>query len=265
MNKIMVDPNLGSGVPGSPTVPVATPNQGTPTGETTTTGSVSGTDQKAYEELASRLGVQGQELGEYRQFFQNIAPLLDKLDQSPELVQAIIDGKVDKDIAKAVMEGRVDVRDAAVVAQANEEVKEKMGDKEYNLATPETVTKLVEEQVAKFRKEFEEKADLQTFQDYSQKFIEKTPDFQEYADAIDKWLDSHDVTDIEVAYYAVKGQMSEANAKKAVEEATAEKAKELMTNAPGGGQKAQYAQDGTPMVDTLIAGRPNPNSFLGGF
>ena len=70
-------------------------------------------------------------MGEYRQFFQNIAPLLDKLDQAPELVQAIIDGKVDKDIANAVIEGRVDVRDAAIVQQAADTVKEKMGTDTY--------------------------------------------------------------------------------------------------------------------------------------
>lgn len=263
MNTNMVDPNFGSGTPGSSYVPSATtPDQWAQGGQTNSTGGVNGSSE-SYEELASRFGTQGQELGEYRQFFQNIAPLLDKLDQSPELVQAIIDGKVDHTIAKAVVEGRVDVRDASAVIQANEQVKTKMGEEAYNLATPEKVAKLVEEQVSKFRKEFEDKADLQSFQDYSQNFIEKTPDFQEYAGEIDKWLDSHDVTDIEVAYYAVKGQMSESNAKKTADIVAAERAKDFMTNAPGGGQSAQYSSDGGPIVDSLIAGRPNPNAFLG--
>lgn len=259
----MDNPINGSGLPGSPnTVPPPSSNQGTPGGQTVLTGGGSGDNSKAYDELASRFGAQGQELGEYRQFFQNIAPLLDKLDQAPELVQAIIDGKVDKGIAQAVMEGRVDIRDAAVVQQAHEEVKADLGKKAYDLATPEAITKLVEAQVSKFRKEFEEKADLQEFQDYTQKFIEKTPDFQDYADEIDKWLDSHDVADVEVAYYAVKGQMSEGNAQKTAEIAAAERAKEMMANASGGGQSAQYSADGSPLVDTLIAGRPNPNSFF---
>ncbi|MFA5696592.1 MAG: hypothetical protein WC917_04080 [Bacilli bacterium] len=264
MNINNVDPNLGSAPAGSPAVPPTTPNQGDPGGETNKTGGENGDNSKAYDDLVSRFGTQGQELGEYRQFFQNIAPLLDKLDQSPELVQAIIDGKVDKDIAQAVMEGRVDVRDAAIVQQANESVKEKLGDKAYNLATPDSVAKLVEAEVSKFRKEFEEKADLEKFQDYSQKFIENTKDFQEYADDIDKWLDTHEVTDIEVAYYAVKGKMSEEKAKKAAEIAEAERAKEILSNAPGGGNTAQFSSDGTPMVDKLIAGRPNPNTFFGG-
>lgn len=264
MNVIMDNPITGSGIPGSPTtVPSPTPAQGTPEGQTGQTGGDTAQDGKNYDELMSRFGQQGQELGEYRQFFQNISPLLDKLNQSPELVQAIIDGKVDGAIAQAVMEGRVDVRDAAIVQQANEQVKEKMGEEKYNLATPESIAKLVEAEVSKVRKEFEERADLQTFQDYTQKFIEKTPDFQEYADEIDKWLDEHDVSDIEVAYYAVKGQMSESNAKKAADAAAAERAKEVIANASGGGQTSQYSEDGTPLVDRLISGQRNPNSFFG--
>lgn len=259
----MPNPIIGSGTPGSPIVPAANQNQGAPAGQTNKTGGAVD-NSKAYDELQTRFGAQGQELGEYRQFFQNIAPLLDKLDQSPEMVQAIIDGKLDKSIAKAVLENRVDIRDAAAVQQAHESVKTALGTKKYDAASPEEIEKMVEAKVGKFRAEFEEKADLQTFQEYTQKFIETTPDFQEYADEIDKWLDSHDVTDIEVAYYAVKGQMSEAAAKKAVETATAERAKDMMANAGGGGERATYAQDGTPLVDKLISGRPNPNSFFPG-
>lgn len=256
------NPTTGSGEPGSPqTVPPTTTNQA-PGGQTGPTGGDPG--KSAYDELMSRFGSQGQELGEYRQFFQNIAPLLDKLDQSPELVQAIIDGKVDKTIAQAVMEGRVDIRDAAIVQQANEAVKEKIGEKAYELATPEAITKLVQAEVGKVRKELEEKADLQSFQDYTQKFIDKTPDFQEYAEEIDKWLDTHDIADIEVAYYAVKGKLSDSNAQKVADRAAAERAKELVANASGGGQSAQYTSDGTPLVDKLISGRPNPNSFFPG-
>lgn len=252
---------MGSVYAGSPTtVPAPTQYEGTPAGETDRTG---GDSSQNYEELAARLGQQGQELGEYRQFFQNISPLLDKLNEQPELVQAIIDGKVDASIAQAVMEGRVDVRDAAIVHQANEQVKEKMGESKYEKATPESIAKLVEAEVGKVRQELEEKADLQTFQDYTQKFIENTPDFQEYADDIDKWLDEHDVSDIEVAYYAVKGQMSEGKAQKMAEEIAAERAKDIVSNASGGGQSAQYSADGTPLVDKLISGQVNPNSFFG--
>lgn len=256
--------NTGSGMPGSPTnVPSINANPATPGGQTGLTGG--GTDKaKAYDELATRFGAQGQELGEYRQFFQNIAPLLDKLDQSPELVQAIIDGKVDKDLAKAVAEGRVDVRDAAAVQQAHEQVKKDLGKEGYANAKPGEIEKLIDSKVSLVRRELEEKAELQHFEDYTKKFIESTSDFSEYADAIDKWLDEHDVTDIEIAYYAVKGQMSEASAKKAAEAAAADRAKDVMANASGGGVTSQYSADGVPLVDKLIAGRPNPNSFFPG-
>ncbi len=248
----MTDPNFGSANAGSPSnVPAAA-------GETSGNSDTS----KNYDELASRFGAQGQELGEYRQFFQNIAPLLDKLDASPELVQAILDGKVDKEIAQAVVEGRVDVRDAAVVAEAHANVQADLGKKAYDLATPEAITKLVQSEVSKVRLEIEEKADLANFQDYTQKFIEKTPDFQEYATEIDKWLDTHDVADIEVAYYAVKGKMSEGKAQDLAERAAAERAKEIVANATGGNQSAQFTPDGSPLVDSYIAGRPNPNSFF---
>jgi hypothetical protein len=261
----MANPTAGSADAGSPNVPTPTTNNGgAPVGQTPPTGGAPADFEKAYGELESRFGTQGQELGEYRKFFQNISPLLDKLDQSPELVQAIVDGKLDQDIAKAVLEGRVDVKDAAVVQEAHEQVKEGLGKKAYAATSPEDISKMVEAQVSKFRQEFEEKSDLQNFQEYTQEFIKNTPDFKDYADQIDTWLDEHDVTDIEVAYYAVKGQMSEAAAQKAAEAASGERAKEVMANAGGGGPTAQFAADGTPLVDQLISGNPNPNYFLPG-
>jgi len=256
-------PNMEACMPGSSQTAPATNNQNAQAGQAGQAGGANDYS-KAYAELEQRLGTQGAELGEYRQFFQNISPLLDKLDQAPEVVQAIIDGKVDKQLAQAVIDGREDIKDAAAVQQAHEDVKADLGKKKYDATSPEEITKLVEAQVGKFRKEFEEKVDLQTFQDYTQKFIENTTDFQEYADEVDKWLNTHDVTDIEVAYYAVKGKMSEAAATKAAELAATERAKEVLANASGVGQTATYAPDGTLLVDRLIAGRPNPNSFFGG-
>jgi hypothetical protein len=45
------------------------------------------TESKAHQSMEK-------ELAEYKTFFENISPLLDKLDKSPELVQAIVDGEV---------------------------------------------------------------------------------------------------------------------------------------------------------------------------
>ena len=54
---------------------------------------------------------------------------------------------------------------------------------------------------AEIKKEQEE---LKAFELNIQDFISRTPDFKEYAVEIDRWLDTHDSTDIAVAYQAVK-------------------------------------------------------------
>lgn len=104
--------------------------------------------------------------------------------------------------------------------------------------------------------------DIRNFESSVNDFITRTPDFSDYAKAIDAWLDEHDITDIEVAYYAVKGQVSERDAKKLANEDKAEYEKNLALNAGGGGSRVTYSgADGERMVDQLIAGRTNPNTF----
>lgn len=258
----MTDPSKpGSAQAGSPSGPAINPTPGTGAGQPgQQMGNVT-VDKVQYDELFSKFGSQGKELGEYRQFFQNIAPLLDKLDQNPELVQGIIDGKIDKDLAKAIYEGRINVSDAQAVQQAHEQIKTEVGKEAYQSMTPAQVEKLVEAKADQIRKELSDKADFDAFQSSTQKFIESTSDFAEYADEIDKWLDKHEVTDVSVAYYAVKGQLSEAAAKKAAEAAEGERAKDFVMNAQGGGVTAQFSSDGVALVDRLIAGRPNGNNL----
>lgn len=256
----MINPNeFGSGTPGSSNAPAVDPNNpGGAAGQAN--GGASQDYEAQYKELESKLGAQGQELGEYRTFFKNIAPLLDKLDQSPELVQAILDGKVDKNLAQAVYDGKVSISDAAAVSQAATEVKKDLG-QGYQGLSAEEVTKLIEKKAEEIRKDFEEKADLSSFEDRSQKFIASKPDFVNYAEQIDKWLDEHDVADVEVAYWAVKGKLSEDAATKKADDEAVERQKEVVMNAAGGGVTARYAPDGTAIIDKLIAGRSNPNVF----
>lgn len=252
--------NFGSAEAGSSNNAPAfnTSNQGSPAGQANEGRQ---TDYKtAYEELERKLGAQGNEIGEYRTFFNNIAPLLDKLDQSPEIVQAILDGKIDKQLAQAAYEGKINITDAAAVSQASEEVKKDLG-KDYKATSAEEVERLIEQKVGEVRRELEESSDLRSFEERAQKFIEETPDFVEHADKIDKWLDEHDITDIETAYYAVKGQMSVREAKSAADRAATDRAKEMLSNASGGGVSAQYQQDGSRIVDNLIAPRSNANIF----
>ncbi len=238
--------NTGSGT----TDPAST----VPAGQSGTQGQ--GIDyEAAYKELETKMGGMGQELGEYRAFVTQITPLLEKLDANPDLVRAIVDGKIDESLVKDVLAGKISQQDAQVVTQANDAVAAAVNTTQM---TPEQITALVEAKANEIRQEMEKKAELQTFEQRTQAFIESTPDFVEYAEEIDKWLDTHNIADIEVAYYAVKGQMSDSAARKVAEEAAAERQKEMMMNAGGGTGYATTAPDGTKLIDSLIGGPANP-------
>jgi len=222
-------------------------------------------DPAQHAELESLVGRQGAELGEFRKFFTDIAPLLDKLDKSPEIVQAIIDGNITQELAKAAMEGKVSISDAQIVTKAHEEVKKELGKEGYKGATPDEVTKLVEEKAKEIKGEFEaklkERDDLSAFESSVNDFIARTSDFSKYASEIDKWLDNHDVTDIAVAYYAVKGELSEKEAKKQAEIDKVESEKAGALNMGGGSGRATYIRGDESTIDSLIATKSNPNIF----
>ena len=222
--------------------------------------------QALYKELEQKLGLQGRELGEYRTFFDGVAPLLDRLDKSPALVQAIIDGKIDENVATAALEGKITLGEAQTITQAHTQVQEELGAKAYDKATPADIARLVEERVSQVRGEMEgklrESEDNRVFENQVNDFIERTPDFTEYASDIDDWLDDHeDVTDIETSYYAVKGQLSEREAVQRSREEQAEYAKQMAMNAGGGGGGVYSFPEGSNIVDQFIAGRSNPNVF----
>lgn len=248
----MADQIIASGTPGSADGSVPANNSA---GQTNT-----GVDwEKQYKELESKFGSQGKELGEYREFVQGLTPLFEKLDASPELVQAIVDGKIDGNYAKAALEGKLSIAQAQAATAAQAEVQSELSASGAKVATPEEIARLVEEKFAAKSRELEERDEYREFERKTNEFIERTSDFADYADAIDKWIDEHDVTDIEVAYYAVKGKLSEESARKAAEEAAAEEAKQIILNAGPGGVTAQGLADGKSLADQLIGGRVNPN------
>lgn len=258
--KNMPDANQpqGSATPGSPeTVPASTTN---PAGETEDNKGQGEVTQEMYEALEKKLGEQGAELGGYREFVTSITPVLEKLDANPQLVQAIVDGKIDTDLAQAVVDGKVTVADAAAVTEAAKVVEKEVGKEELESMTPEAIESLIEEKVSATRTEMEEKANLKDFETKTEAFISETADFEKYAEGIDEWLDTHNISDIEVAYYAVKGQMTTKEAKDAAEEAEVERAKELALNASGGASHATTTPDGRPIIDDLVGGPTNPLS-----
>ncbi len=221
-------------------------------------------DPAQHKELESLAGRLGQEVGEYRKFFGEISPLLDKLDKQPELIQAILDDKIDASLAKAALEGKISISDAKVVTQAHNEVKGELG-KKYDKTSPEDIEKMVEEKISGVKKSIEDKIALKDeetqFENNVKEFISRTPDFTTYAEEIDKWLDSHDITDIAVAYYAVKGELSEKEAKKQAAIDQAEYGKELAMSAGGGSNRATHIRGDASLVDQLIGGKSNPNVF----
>jgi len=228
-------------------------------------GSATVVDEKQYKEMESLVGKQGEELGELRKFFGDITPILDKLNEDPTLVQAIVDGKITKELAQAVIEGKITIGDAKIVDKANTEVKKDLGKEAYKGASPEEISKLVEDKAEEIKKDYEgkfkERDEIDAFEKTTNDFINRTPDFKKYASKVDAWLDKNDVTDVSIAYYAVKGELSEEEATKAAEIAKAEEGKNAALNMGGGRSTATKIKDGGQVIDSLIAGKSNPNIF----
>jgi|GEM_PF-1659165 len=230
--------------------------------------------QKSYKALEEKLGTQGEELGDYRKFFKEISPLLDKLDTQPELIQAIIDGKVDTSLAKAAINGKISIQDAKTVTEAHKEIKKEVGEKKYKELSPEEIEQKITERVSadvkklgeditkdvkRASKEAEEK------KDYSNKidiFIKDTKDFPEYANDIYKWLDENpNQDDIKIAYSVVKGIALQKKAEELSDESKGEDAKKMASNASGGGSQGTTVTNDKSIVDELIGGKSNPNVF----
>lgn len=225
-------------------------------------------NSKNYEELEKKFGEQGKELGEHRTFIKNIEPLLNKLDTQPELIQAIMDGKIDQKLVTAVLEGKVKIEEAQQVAAAHEQVKQEMGKKAFEGADAAEIEKRILDQALKaagdvVEQRFKNLEEQKQFEDTVVEFINTTPDFPEYADKISVWLNEHpDQDDVEVAYHAVKGLVLSEKVGKDAEKATSEAAKAAAANAGGGSAPSSGQVDtGGDIWDKLVSKRGNPNSL----
>jgi soluble cytochrome b562 len=218
-----------------------------------------------YENAEKKIGELGNEVGEWRSFFDGISPLLEKLDKSPTLVNAIVEGKVDENLAKSVIEGKISLDDAKIITKAHTEIKKELG-KNYTGATTEEIANLVEQKTTAIKKELEDKIleseKLKSFEDSVNDFIDKTPDFAKYANKVEEWLDKHqDVTDIKIAYYAVKGELSEMEALEKAQQEQVEYEKSIALNTAGGGSKRLNIPEGVNPADVFIGTKSNPNIF----
>jgi hypothetical protein len=222
--------------------------------------------KKQYEDLESRLGTQGEELGKYREFITQVSPLLEKLDKQPELVQAIVDGKISPDLVKAVLEDKVSIKDAETVTQAHEEVKKEVGTETYNAMKPEEITKLINEKVAEglsgVKKNIDEVEEIRNFEKKFDNFVNSTPDFAEYASEIDKWFDENpDQDNIQIAYNAVKGIVLERKMKEGETKDAGEAAKIVAANVGGGSSQNASIVNNKKVIDELIGDSKSANIF----
>jgi len=228
-------------------------------------------EKTQYTEAEKKIGEQGKELGDFRNFFSEVSPLLDKLQAQPELVEAILEGKVDSSLAQAVIDNKVKIEEATTITEAHKEVKDNLGAKQYEKASAADIEKMVADKVGELSKKLEDtqkglKNDLKEsenrrkFEGSIEEFVSNTTDFKEYAAQINEWLVAHpNVYDIETAYYAVKGKVLVDKKVNDEDVAKAEEAKKMAANAGGGGSQGGNFAPGVNAADQLIANSSNPN------
>lgn len=219
-----------------------------------------------YEELEKKLGKQGEELGEYRKFIDNVTPLLQRLDANPDLIKAIMDGKMDQKFVSALLEGKVKIEEAQQVVEAHEQVKQEMGDKAFKNADPAEIERKILEKASEMvtgaiEQKFKTIEEQRNFEDKVDDFIADTTDFAEYADKISTWLSEHpEQDDIEVAYHAVKGLVLSEKLGKEADKNNGEAAKTAAANAGGGNAPSSGKVNSSDDIwDKLVASKGNPN------
>jgi len=221
--------------------------------------------KKQYDELTSKLSEQGIEVGELREFAKEVSPLIEKIRENPALVEAIMNDKIDLELAQAVMDGKVTIKEATEVAEAHEEVKKELGEKEYSKTSEKDIEKLISDKLkdvdSKIEKKFNEvnvKFEGKKIEEDTAEFIKNTPDYLEYAEQVADYLKETGKWDISEAYYIVKGKALTEKAVKENDKNASEAAKDIAANA-GGGSSQGGKISGRDLVDDLIAGGRNPN------
>lgn len=230
-------------------------------------GEVETVPKAQYTELETKIGTQGEELGKYRQLFEDTAPLLEALNEDPELAKAILEGKISSKLLEDVVSGKVKKKDAEVVTEAHKEVKKEVSKKEYETMTPdkisELVTKKATEIVGKVEKKFSKNiSDMEKMTNYQKvisDFIAETPDFPAYAKAVEDLIDSTGITNIKVAYDAVKGQALQEKYKEEEAKAAAEVAKDVAANAAGGSSQNTANVAAEDIFDKMVSSQGNAN------
>lgn len=224
--------------------------------------------KEQFSELETQLKEKTERNAEVEKFLEDLSPLLEKLDAQPELVKAITENKLTPELVKSVLEGKVSVTEAKTVVDAHKEVKKEVGKEAYENLSPEKIESLVEAKVkealsqteTKVEKALSDERQLTELRTKLDSFIKETPDFVDYAQAIDKWFDEHpEQDDIEVAYAVVKGRALAEERRKSDQVKSGETAKEVAANAAGGGSQNTGKMGEKDFLDSLISNKSNPN------
>lgn len=227
--------------------------------------------KEQYESLEGKLGEQGEELGKLRGYFNDTHEFIRLFDDAPKLVDAIVTGKVNEDLAQKIIDGKVTIAEAEKVQEkAHEEVKKDMGDKKFKDADPELIASLVAEKVAEQIKPVKEevKGEIESFKELQaeekklEEFVKETEDFEDYAEDIIEYYKEHEEADIETAYHVVKGR---ALAKKAAEDKQKRETEEAKNAAarPSSGQGSRTGViEDEDMIEKFISVPKDPNQIF---
>lgn len=211
-----------------------------------------------YAELEQKLNERDTQAKGYEDFYQKISPILEKLDTNEDLVSLILEGKIDENLVSAIKEGKVDIKTAVAATEAAAEVEQQLKDNNVTTMKDTDIARLIEEKTNEKISELREESELDKFERQTQAFISSTPDFPEYAELIDKWIDENpEVTNVETAYYAVKGRLLTEDPER-IKAAEALAAREAASNVSSGNGNRTAQLDGPALVDKLIGSASNP-------
>lgn len=187
--------------------------------------------ESSYLELEQKLTAQGQELGEYRKFTEEVAPLLKVLQEDKDLFGQVV--------------GRLG---------GNAETQEEPAQAMPAPTSADDVMQTVEQRIRSFEEQ-------QTFERKVEKFIETHPDFRSKLPKIMEVIDRHEIhDDIELAYKIANYEDMER--KLSLQNGAKDTAVENATSVGGG---ASPATGDLPAKDDfwdLLAPPQNPNSIF---
>lgn len=233
-------------------------------------------DDKEFEALQQLANKAVDDNKKYEEAFGNLSPLLDKLDKVPELAEILSqkDENFLQGIVNAISEGKLSVNDGKQVAAAAEIVRSEVGDKKFETLDPTRLENLISEKLSAGMKGLEERISKVSEQQAveaaaaeAMQFIEKTPDFDKYAERIKQLDDEHPEfrSDIRVLYMQAKGEEAiragEEGSKAATTDAMKSAVLGVMPN-PIAIERGVPIYSDAALADQLVGSSHSSNSYL---